>query len=94
MAMYGRELRKGVLEVPVHSDTALDDRRFSQKRKAAQQALKAISAMSNVPKKPRGPLKGQTYKEGEVVTNHRDPPKHMKYISKWRNPYEDKGELV
>ena len=31
MALYGRELRKGVLEVPVHSDTALDDRRCSQK---------------------------------------------------------------
>ena len=43
MELYGRELRKGVLEVPVHSDTALDDRRFSQKQKAAQQALKAIS---------------------------------------------------
>ena len=94
MALYGRELRKGVLEVPRIVDTALDERHHSEKRKAAQQALKAISAMSTSPRKSRGPLKGKAYKKSEVVRIHRDPTKHMKYISKWRNTYEEKEDIA
>ena len=55
--------------------------------------MKAISTMLSPPKNPRGALKGRTYAKGEVVRVHRDPPPDMKFISKWRNPYEEKGDI-
>ena len=91
MALYGRELKKGVLEIPQPvTETALDERHYSKKRQAAQDAMKAISTMLSPVKKPRGKLKGKTYAVGQVVRVHRDPPKDLTYISKWRNPYEEK----
>ena len=95
MALYGRDLKKGVLEVPTTGiETQLDERQYGKRRQAAQQAMKAISTMLSPPKKPRGALKGRTYTKGEVVRVHRDPPPDMKFISKWRNPYEEKGDIV
>ena len=94
MALYGRELKKGILEVPVINESALDERRYGEKRKAAQKAMHAISSMIAPDRKPRGPMKGKTFLEGQVVRIHRDPPPKMRYISKWRNPYEEKGEVT
>ena len=45
-------------------------------------------------KKPRGHLKGKIFEKGQAVRIHRDPPPKMKYITKWRNPYEEKGDIV
>ena len=70
MALYGRELKKGVLEIP-QTETSLDERHYGKRRKAAQEAMKAISTMRSPVKKPRGKLKGKTY----AIVVHRDPPK-------------------
>ena len=56
--------------------------------------MKAITTILSPVKKPRGKLKGKTYATGQVVRVHRDPPKDLTYISKWRNPYEEKAEVV
>ena len=95
MSLYGRNLSAGVLDVPQPvTETALDERHYGKKRQAAQQAMKAITSILSPVKKPRGPLKGKTYQKGQVVRVHRDPPKDMTYISKWRNPYEEKAEVI
>ena len=94
IALYGRDLKKGVLEIPETEETALDERPYNEKRKAAVKAMKAISSLLPGTKKPRGKLQGKAYEAGQVVRIHRDPPPKMKYISKWRNPYEEKGDIV
>ena len=94
MALYGRELKKGILELPETTETSLDERDHRKKRKAVQKAMKAISEMIHHVLRPRWHLKGKTFKKGDAVRMHRDPPKDLKYINKWRNLYEDKGDIV
>ena len=73
MAMLGRELKKGVLEIQPSGETALDEREHREKRKAAQDAMKKISSILRNPTRPRGELKGKSYKAGETVRIHRGP---------------------
>ena len=56
--------------------------------------MKAITTILSPVKNPRGKLSGKTYTTGQVVRVHRDPPKDLTYISKWRNPYEEKATIV
>ena len=72
----------------------LDERHYVKEREAVQQAMKAFTSILSPVKKPRGKLKGKTYAPGQVVRVHRDLPKDLTNISKWRNPYEEKAEIV
>ena len=86
MALYGRELKTGILEVPQHKEEkSLNERKYSDKRQTAQKAMKAISSILTTPTRLMKQLKGKVYQKGEVVRIHRNPSPKMKYISKWRN---------
>ena len=75
MVLYERALKKGILELPDTTETALDERDHREKRQAAQKAMKAISEMIHPIKRPRGQLKGKTFKEDDVVRIHKGPSK-------------------
>ena len=56
--------------------------------------MKAIATMFPNPEKPKRQLLGKQYKVGDTIRIHRDPPLKAKFINKWRNPYEEKGEVT
>ena len=56
--------------------------------------MQAISSILSPRTTAKKTLNRKVYKQGEVVRIHSDPPPKMKYITKWRNPFEEKGEVV
>ena len=56
--------------------------------------MQVISSILSPKTTPKKTLQGKVYEQGEVVRIHKDPPPKTKYITKWRNPFEEKGEVV
>ena len=67
------------LEIKHEEETALDERQYREKRKAAQAAMKQISTMFTNPEKPKRQLLGKQFKVGDTIRIHRPATKSQIY---------------